>query len=239
MRVAYHAAETDDVVAGVLEMTEALAFGRISIDPNDPDEADIWNQIAEDLELGRRLREMWREDFTVSQVYAGVWWETKSYKVQGRSDSGVKRKKKFENLKVPTGITILDPLKIVPVGNMFFNKEQLAYMADNGSEYDLIQATIDGTANNPDPLIKQLMLKPYQPDDVERRMLADDGINPGRLYLLNQDNVWRHNDTRPQYQRFATVRMRSLFELLIAPIAAQGTSRGWPAQSPVTPAVTS
>lgn len=213
MKIAYHAAEMDDVVAGVLEMTEALAFGRTSIDCHEPDEENIWAQISEDLELDRRLREMWREDFTVSQFYAAVWWGQKSYSVDGKSDSGVKRKKKFDNLNVPVGITILDPLKIVPVGNLMFNKDVLAYCADNRNEYDLIKAVINGD-READPLIKQLMVAPYEPDETERRMLSDDGIAPGRLFLLNPKNVWRHTDTRPQYQRFATVRMKSVFELL-------------------------
>lgn len=213
MRVAQHAAETDDVVSGVLEGTEALAFGKLSIDTEEDDETDIWNQIAEDLDLDARMREMWREDFTVSQFYAACWWGTKDYKVSGKSDTGVKRKKKFEGLHVPIGITMLDPLKVVPVGNLMFNKEKLAYCADNAAEYDLIKAVIDGNQAS-DPLIKQLMVKPYSPDEVERRMLADDGINPARLYEMNEENVWRHTDTRSQYQRFATIRLRSVFELL-------------------------
>lgn len=213
MRVAYHAAETDDVVAGVLEMTEALAFGRTSIDTEEDDETDVWNQIADELDLDRRLREMWREDFTVSQFYAAVWWGYRDFKVRGKSEAGVKRKKRFQGLHVPVGVTILDPLKVVPVGNLMFNKDQLAYCADNTTEYDLIRAVIDG-AKDPDPMIKQLMVAPYTPDEVERRMLADDGINPARLFLLNPSNVWRHTDTRSQYQRFATIRMKSIVELL-------------------------
>lgn len=212
MRVAYHAAETDDVVSGILEGTEALAFSKISIDTEVDDEANIWDQIAFDIELPTRLREMWREDFTVSQLYCAVWWGVKDYKVKGKSESGVTRKKKFTGLRVPIGMNILDPLKVVPVGNLMFNKEQLAYCADNATEYDLFQAVIDG--HKVDPMISQLLTGPYVPDEVERRMLAEDGINPARLFSMNPDNVWRHTNTRSHYQRFATVRMKSVFELL-------------------------
>lgn len=114
---------------------------------------------------------------------------------------------------VPVGLTILDPLKVVPVGNLLFNREQLASCADNVHEYDVIKAVIDGV-RDPDPVISQLMVAPYTPDEVESRMLADDGINPARLFLLNRNNVWRHTDTRSQYQRFATVRLKSCFESL-------------------------
>lgn len=213
MKVAYHAAEADDVVSGILESTEAQAFGKISIDTDDEDQADVWNQIMDDLDLEGRLREMWREDFIVSQFYVATWWGTRSYTVGGKSDAGTKRKKKFRDLQVPIGMTILDPLKIVPVGNLMFNKESLAYCADSSQEYDLIKAVIDGNGKE-DDLIKQLMIQPYTPDEVERRMLSDDGINPGRLFSLNPANVWRHADTKSQYMRFSTVRMRGIFELL-------------------------
>ena len=213
MKVAYHAAESDDVVSGIIESTEAQAFGKISIDTEVDDETDVWNQIMDDLDLEGRLREMWREDFIVSQFYVATWWGNRSYKVGGKSDAGVRRKKKFEDLHVPLGMTILDPLKVVPVGNLMFGKETLAYCADSTDEYDLIKAVIDGQ-READPIIGQLMKAPYEPDTVERRMLSDDGINPSRLFALNEKNVWRHADTKSSYQRFSSVRMRSIFELL-------------------------
>ncbi len=212
MRVAYHASETDDVVSGVIESTEALAFAKMSIDAEDEDQTDVWNQIAEELDLDRRLREMWREDFTVSQFICASWWGIRSYKVRGKSDSGVTRKRVFENMTVPIGLTMLDPLKVVPVGSLLFNQEQLAYQADSGYEYDMFQAVINGDRD--DETIRQLMVGPYVPDMAERRMLGEDGIATERLFLLNPANVWRHTDTKMQYQRYAPLRMRSIFELL-------------------------
>lgn len=212
MKVAYHASETDDVVSGVIESTEALAFSKMSIDAEDEDQTDVWNQIAEGLDMDRRLREMWREDFIVSQFICAVWWGTRSFKVRGRSDKGVQRKKKFDNMTVPIGITMLDPMKVVPVGNLLFNQEQLAYQADSGYEYDMFQAVING--DKEDETIRQLMVGKYVVDDAERRLLGQDGIATERLFLLNPNNVWRHADTKAQYQRYAPLRMRSIFELL-------------------------
>lgn len=212
MKVAYHAAQADDVVSGVIESTEALAFSKMSIDAEDEDQTDVWNQIAEELDLDRRLREMWREDFTVSQFICATWWGTRSYKVRGKSDKGVTRKKTFEEMIVPIGVTMLDPLKVVPVGNLLFNQEKLAYQADNGQEYDLFQAVINGEIE--DETIRQLMVGPYHPDQAERRILGEDGIATERLFLLNPANVWRHTDTKPQYERYAPLRLKSVFELL-------------------------
>ncbi len=117
MQVAYDAAANDDVVSGIVESTESLAFNRMSVDCEDQDESNLWEQIQEDLDLDARLREMWREDFIVSQFICGVWWGQKTYKLKGKSDQGITRKKVFTDLQVPLGITILDPMKIVPVGN--------------------------------------------------------------------------------------------------------------------------
>lgn len=211
-RTAQEASECDDVVAGVLESTEALVFSRMSMDCDDEDQTDVWNQIAEDLDLDSRLREMWREDFVVSQCYVAVWHGIRSYKVRGKSEQGITRKKKFQGVKVPIGMSILDPMKIVPVGNFMFGQEQLAYIADRG-EYDVIRATIEGQ-RKPDEVIQQLMLRPYEPDEVERRLLQESGAPADRLFLLNPDKTFRHTSTRPDYKRFADVRMRSVFELL-------------------------
>lgn len=212
MEAAYMALEEDDVVSGVADTTESLAFSRMSIDTDDADETDIWNQIAESIDLEARLREMWREEFVVSQFVVATWWGTKSFKVRGTTKDGNARRKQFNNLTVPVGMTILDPLKIVPVGNLLFGQEKLAYASDKG-EYDLFKAVIDGQ-RAPDQVISQLMMSEYVPDEAEQRMLSEEGLPTTRLFLLNPRNVWRHTATKSQYQRFATVRMKSVFELL-------------------------
>jgi hypothetical protein len=212
-RVAQDAAANDDVVSTVLETTESLAFGRLSFAAEDEDQEDIWNQIAHDIDLDTRIREMWRELFTISQFYAVTWWGTKSYKVRGKSpDTGVKRKRTFDNLTVPLGLTLLDPLKVVPVGNLMFNQEQLCYIADR-TEVDMLDAAV---LNDPqaDPVSRQIIIGKYAPPDYERRNLARQGVNADWLYILNPRNVWRHTATRQQYRRFAEVRMTSIFELL-------------------------
>jgi len=52
------------------------------------------------------------------------------------------------------------------------------------------------------------------PPRLKRRQRANAGVSIVRLYRLNPANVFRHTLTRPQYQRFAAVRMRSVFEIL-------------------------
>lgn len=211
-RTAQDAAANDDVVSGVVESTESLAFGRMSFANDDEDEEDVWNQIAADIDLDSRIREMWRELFTLSQFYTVTWWGRKSYKVRGTSEKGNKKRRIFENLVVPLGLTMLDPLKVVPVGNLMFNQEALAYIADR-TEVDMLDAAV---LNDPqaDEISRQIIVAKYAPSDYERRNLAKVGVNPEFLYILNPRNVWRHTATRAQYRRFAEVRMTAIFELL-------------------------
>ena len=211
--VARTAVENDDVVGGVLETLESLAFSRMAFEVEDQDEEDVWNQVAADLDLDSRIREMWRELFTVSQLYVSIYWGVRDYKVRGKTPKGVQRKKVFNQLKVPIGLTILDPKKVAPVGNFMFNQEKLVYVAD---VYEA--AVFNRVLNNEisDPIVEQMILQPFVPTEKERLWMADIGI-PGDmpyLYLLNPQNVFRHTATRPQFQHMASVRLKGIFDLL-------------------------
>lgn len=212
MRVAQDAARTDDVVSGFLESTEALAFSRMSVQSDDEDEEDIWNQIMEDIDLDSRIREMWREMSIVSQFYVGVWWGMKDYTVRGRDrKTGVRRKKQFKRLRVPIGITLLDPMKIVPVGNFMFRQEKLAWAAKR-EESNYFDNVLTGMEE--DETIKRLIAGKYEANDLEQQRLGRLGIGPAELYLLKPENVYRETSTRPDYEPFADVRMKSIFDLL-------------------------
>jgi len=212
MRVAKDAAENDDTVGGVVDSTESLAFTRMSFLAEDEDEEDVWNQIAGDLDLDSRLREMWRELFVCSQFYAITWFGKKTYKVRGDTQKGNAKRRTFDNLTVPLGLSIMDPHKVIPVGGLLFNQDQLAYIGTRFEE-DMLQAA---ALNDPgaDELARQIIVKKYEPDLLERRILGEQGVPVDYLYLLNPDNVWRHTATRSQYERFASVRMKSVFALL-------------------------
>jgi len=213
-RLASYAAEYDDVVSNVIETTEQIAFKRIGVEAEDTDEENIWGQIIQDLDLTNRMKEIWRELFTVSQCYVAVMYGRRSYRVNGKTQSGNKRKRQFNDLRVPTGITLLDPLKVIPIGNFMFNQEKLVYIADR-DESTVIHETLAGR-NTSDLIVTELLLGPYRPTQTELNEIRDiTGASlDGRLFLLNPERVWRINSTRPQYQRFANVRMKSIFELL-------------------------
>jgi hypothetical protein len=213
-RIAADAVQHDDVVAGVTETTEQLAFKRVALEAMNEDEQSVWNQIADDLDLSQRMREIWRELFTVSQCYVAVFYGRKDYRVKGLSKNGVKKKKTFKSLLVPKAMSVLDPLKVIPVGNFLFNQEQLVYLADP-SEAEDFDPLLAG-ANSSDLVVGQLLKGKYIPSKNERSLIQDiTGVSSlDQMYLLNPKNVFRITATRPQYERFATVRMESCFELL-------------------------
>lgn len=211
MRLAYEAVETDDIVSGILESTESLAFSAMSFFAADKDEQDAYNQMAAVIDLDSRMREIWRELFTVSQAYIAVWWEQQSYKIRGTTKNGNQRRKTVSFVG-PTELTLLDPLKVIPVGSTLFQKEQLAYIAAP-IESERFQSIL-GAPEVDDEIVSRLIVGPYRPDRQEELELNSLGVNTRHLYLLNPKNVFRHTLTRPSYQRLSPVRMKPVFELL-------------------------
>jgi hypothetical protein len=213
MRLAYDAANTDDIVAGVCETTESLAFSGMDFFALEQDEQDVYNQIAAKIDLDSRMREIWRDLFIVSQAYIAIWWERQTFKVRGKTLGGNRRRRDF-SVMAPSELTLLDPLKIVPVGSTLFGRERLAYIAtaDESLEFDAI---VGDNAPRNDEIVKRLVTGRYEPSRLEVREFETLGVpNARNLWLLNPENVFRHTLTRPAYERLAPVRMKSVFELL-------------------------
>jgi hypothetical protein len=213
MRLAYDAINSDDIVAGTCETTESLAFSSMDFFALDPDEQDVYNQIAAKIDLDRRMREIWRDLFITSQCYVAVWWETQTFKVRGRTVDGNQRRKSI-TIKAPSEMSLLDPLKVVPVGSTLFGKEGLAYIAspDEAAMFDEI---LGGNKAMDDEIVRRLVTRRHEPSRQEIVELTSLGVPSTKyLYLLNPDNVFRHTLTRPAYERLAPVRMKNVFELL-------------------------
>jgi hypothetical protein len=242
MLQAADAVEYDEVLGSVCDATEGLAFNQASFEMVDQDEEDIWNQIAEDLDLDSRLREMWRELFKVSQVYVAVDWIQKSYTVRtkqvpmanleddspltisGAEDlhaSGVpnpgpkkRKRRKTYALTVPGAVTILDPTKVLPVGQLMFGKERFVYLASK-EENDAFEAVFEGLAT--DPMVMKMFDGPYAPTIREQSYLTDNHRGPSnKLYcwMFKTDAVFRHTLSRSQYERFAAIRLKSALPVL-------------------------
>lgn len=64
-----------------LSRNRLWAFDRMTVDVEDADEEDIWNQIVDDLDLDNHMRSIWREVvhcFTVLR-----WYVVGSQELQG------------------------------------------------------------------------------------------------------------------------------------------------------------
>ena len=212
MKTAYKAVSQDDVVSGVAETTEQLAFKRVGLECDSEEEESVWQQLGNQLDLPNFMRQVWREIFTVSQAYVAVVYGKKDFKVDGMTPNGNRRKKTYSGLEVPISLTLLDPLRVIPVGSFMFGNDRLAYIANEAE----IEKFDDNIVNGTDDVMNQLIVSKYEPSDEEAKELNDlvgQSVR-SRLYLLNPDRVFRITATRPDYQRFAHVRMESVFELL-------------------------
>lgn len=215
-KVALDAAETDDVVSNAVETTESLAFNNVRIDSFDENEETVWNQIAKDMQLKNVMRQMWRELFVVSQCYVGIFWGQKSYKAKGRTKSGMPRRKQYTNLVVPRGLTVLDPLKVLPIGNFMFGREELAWVATKDEATNIDDVLAGKNTTGKDPIVSQLFSGRIELSREDKKHLKEltGASNLDYLFKLDPKSVFRHTATRPDYARFANVRMRSVFELL-------------------------
>ena len=200
----------DDVVGGVYDTSEAMAFKKMSMQCEDPDQRDVWNQVAKDINLDAFLRMAWRELFKASNYYGAIWWGRKNYRVRGKGEER-KRRKAFD-IVAPVALGVLDPTRIVPVGATLFGERQLAWIADQGEQDLFKQVKQDRVLD--DQLVSQIILGPYTPDKAEAEKLQKEGIPVDRLWLLNPVNTWAGSLTKATYERWARIRMKAVFPLL-------------------------
>lgn len=242
MLQAADAVEYDEILGSVCDATEALAFTEVSFEMVDQDEEDIWQQIAQDIRLTSRMREMWREVFKVSQVYVGVDWQQKIYKVRtkqipmgdlesdtpqsqpGAEDlhpSGVpnpgpkkRARRKQYAVTVPGNLTIIDPTKVLPVGQLVFGQERFAYLATK-EEDDSFTAVFQGQRD--DPVVMKMFDGPYNPTPQELSYLTEAHRGPANrvyMWLFKKESLFRHSLSKAQYERFAAIRLKSALPVL-------------------------
>jgi hypothetical protein len=239
MRAARMAVQYDDIVSGVAEVTEAFAFQGIKWESDNMEDSDIFNQMAARQDLDSVVRRMWREEYTTGQAVVATIWGWQEYTVRGRNPlpkvkktdpmtgkeewivedpydangqkkKGVKRRKKYR-VWAPISIRTLDPTKIVPLGVGPMGMELLAWQATDW-EINYFEGTVSGEIM--DVTFSSMFLGVYTPTPDEKKELTSLGVDTERLLLLNPQYVFRHTATKPDYQRFADIRLKSCFTLL-------------------------
>lgn len=211
MKYARKAVATDDVVGGIAEITEGLAFDGVKWESAEPDEADVFNQMAAEQNLDAVVRQMYREEFTYDQVVLGFWWTQGKFAVRGKTPNGNKRKREF-TAWYPRAITSLDATKVVPVGMLQFGQERLAWRATD-EEMSQYQAVLNG--NISDQVMERFYSGMYVPSDpVEISDLTAIHVDISRLILLDDQLVRRHCSTKQDFARFPDIRLRRTFKYL-------------------------
>lgn len=207
MAVAYETLD-DDIVGNVADMSESLAFQKVTFESADQDQEDVWNQIGRDLNLDGFIRTAWRELFTVSQFYGVRWWGMKEYRVRGKREE--RQARKSFQLEVPLSLGFMDPTRVVPVKANLFGDAQLAWIATDG-DMKLLK-DLGGTEE--DPLVRQLFVGKYTPLPKEEQDLKGEDIPVDNLILLNPKYVFRHTLTKSPYERWSKLRLKSVLPLL-------------------------
>lgn len=118
------------------------------------------------------------------------------------------RRKQFA-ITAPASLTVWDPTKILPVGQLMFGRERFAYIASQ-AEHDAFNAVFDGRGN--DPLVLKMFDGPYEPTPLELAALSDQHRGPTNkacLWLFKREAIFRHTLTKADYERFAALRLKS------------------------------
>jgi hypothetical protein len=129
---------------------------------------------------------------------------------KGPGRGNYKRSKTF-SVRVPESLTIFDPTKIVPIGNLMFGRQRYAYIAGEGEDKaftDIFKGEVV------DPQVLQLIERKYVPSEGEKAEFADLGVDSNRLWLMPKDAVFRHTLTKADYERFAPLRLRSALPII-------------------------
>jgi hypothetical protein len=211
MQVARRAVSSDDIVGGLAEIMEGVAFDGVKWESSVADEADIFNQMAAEQHLDDLLRKMFREEYTYSQVVLGFWWDWGTFQVRGKTQKGNSRKRSYK-VWYPRAITTLDSGKVVPVGMLEFGQERLAWQCTM-EEIGQYQRVVNGELQ--DELMSRFYAGPYVPSTIlEQTELTQLRVNISQLVLLNDEICHRHTRTKPDHERFADIRLKRVFKLL-------------------------
>ncbi len=218
MAVCYDALD-DDVVGSVADMSESLAFQKVTFESEDADQENVWSQVGRDLDVDSWFRTAWRELFTVSQFYAVVWWGRNTYRVKAKRDKRIARKE--FTLNIPVRLGFLDPTRVVPVSNDLFGGSQYAWIVTDEEKEQFDRMLVE------DPLVSTLFVDRYRPSEKEKSAFSNEDIPADNLMLLNPRYVFGHSLTKSPFERWARIRLKSILPLLDMKHQIRNMDRAW------------
>lgn len=144
-------------------------------------------------------------------------WEPERDEETGLIKKGQKRKKQYKGVYVPTGLTVLDSTRVVPMGSLLFGMETLVWTANKGEMAVWNKIAEGKISRQADPIISNFFLGVYTPNEEERAMLLKLGLKDQSLkdlLVMNPAFTWRHTLTRPHYEPWADLRLKRTFRYL-------------------------
>lgn len=238
------AVEQDDILSTTADVTERVAIDKVVFEMFDEDQQDLWEQLADEIDLDGKVKSIFRELFKFSNCYVGVLWDNAIIQVRTKPDPNdiapplTGPGEEVDPLNPPNPIPIPAP---VPTrkGNRQRKKKFAVTVPSALTVFDVCKILPVGqlmfgrerfayiadpgetsafgqvlAGDMVDDLVLRLIERKYQPTRVEEQLCGALGIDPNALWLLKKDACFRVNDTRADYERWAVPRLKGCFEVL-------------------------
>lgn len=202
---ALHAASvaaTDPVVFSALEQLEGVTLKDISFESSDEATANLFSEIAEDIDLESVIRRQFRELMIYGLFTAANWWSGSEKRVDYTTPSGQTRRKNLF-VSAPERVSILDVTKVIPLSTGPWGTKKLLYQL----EEPRIASEGDGA--------DRLFSGPFSPSPEQgEELIVAGSTNIGGLQVLDPSVVWQHTLTCPDYLLYPEPSLRPVLPLL-------------------------
>lgn len=237
------AIEFDDILGTIADVTERVAIDTTAFEMFDEDQQDVWEQVAEEINLDGYVKSVFRELYKFSNCFVGVLWDDAIIQIRTKPDPNdlappptepgepvdplnpplpvpipePKAKKGNRNRKKKFAVTVPSALTVFDVTKVL----PVGQLMFGKQRYAYIADDIETQrfgdvlgGEYVDDLVLRLIERKYNPSQPEIDLCTRLGINPRNLWLFKQDAIIHFHDTKADYERWAMPRLKSVFELL-------------------------
>lgn len=195
----------DDVLSNLEEGLRSASFHRVRLQGSSSSHREALEEWSEDIGLSQVVHQMLKELFIYGQSVVAVEWGDEFHV----KDSNNPKARKKTGFVMPSAISTLDPLCVVPYSPDVFGRYKLAWHLDS-----LKAAELRAMGYSLEDGIFQGWVKDSEVTNEEMSRLGRMGVSVSNLVRLNPEKVFRVTDSKPSYERFPDPSLRSVFPLL-------------------------